>query len=48
MNTDWPAYGSDFGQGETGSVTAVAGVKDGKPYTLPLVLGAYSAMVLTH
>jgi 1,4-alpha-glucan branching enzyme len=48
LNTDSTAYGSDFAAGETGSVEALAGTKDGKPYTLPLVLGAYSAMVLTH
>ena len=48
LNTDSQTYSSDFAAGETGSVTATAGTKDGKPFTLPLVLGAYSAMVLTH
>jgi 1,4-alpha-glucan branching enzyme len=48
LNTDSTAYSSDFAAGETGSVTAVAGEKDGKPYTLPLELGAYSCMVITR
>lgn len=48
LDTDWQAYGSDFGGGTMGSVTARAGTKDGKPYTLPLALAAYSAMILTH
>ena len=48
MNTDLPMYSADFTGGQTGSVTGIARVKDGKPFSLPLVLGAYSAMVLTH
>lgn len=47
LNTDSTAYSADFTAGETGSVTAHAAAKDGKAYALPLVLGAYSAMVLT-
>jgi 1,4-alpha-glucan branching enzyme len=48
LNTDSTAYSSDFAAGETGSVTARLGTKDGKPYTLPLELGAYSCMVITR
>ena len=48
LNTDNPSYSDDFAAGQTGSITARAGAKDGKPFTLPLILGAYSAMVLTH
>ena len=48
LNTDAVAYSDDFANGQTGSVVARSGIKDGKPYTLPLVLGAYSAMVLSH
>jgi 1,4-alpha-glucan branching enzyme len=48
LNTDSTAYSSDFAAGETGSVTARQEMKDGKPYLLPLVLGAYSAMVITR
>jgi len=48
LNTDATAYSTDFAAGQTGTVTAFAGVKDGKPYTLPLQLGAYSAMVLSR
>ena len=48
LDTDWKAYSGDFGGGTTGAVTAFAGSKDGKPYTLPLKLAAYSAMVLTR
>ncbi len=48
LNTDDPSYSDDFAAGQTGSVTAKLATKDGKPYTLPLVLGAYSAMVMTH
>lgn len=48
LNTDDTSYSDDFVAGETGSVTAKLATKDGKPYTLPLVLGAYSAMILSH
>ncbi len=48
LNTDSTRYGSDFVAGQTGSVSTRTGVKDGKPYTLPLQLGAYSAMILTR
>ncbi|MEZ4297254.1 MAG: alpha-amylase family glycosyl hydrolase [Polyangiaceae bacterium] len=48
VDLDWKKYGSDFGGGQMGPITAFAAQKDGKPFTLPLKLGAYSAMVLTH
>ena len=48
VNTDLPAYGSDFTGTQSGSVTPVLGATDGKPYALPLVLGPYSAIVLTR
>lgn len=48
LNTDLPAYGSDFTGTQRGTVTPVLRAKDGKPYALPLVLGPYSAIVLTR
>jgi 1,4-alpha-glucan branching enzyme len=48
LNLDSPAYGADFPTGQTGTVTARAGAKDGKAYTLPLQLGAYGAIVLSR
>ncbi len=48
LNTDSATYGDDFAKGQTGALTAVKAEKDGKPYALPLQLGAYGAMVLTH
>ena len=47
LSTDRAAYGADFPVGPTGSVMAVAGAKDGKPYTLSLAIGAYGALVLS-
>jgi 1,4-alpha-glucan branching enzyme len=47
INLDHVAYGDDFVEGQTGSITPKPMSKDGKPYGLPLQLGAYSAMVLT-
>jgi 1,4-alpha-glucan branching enzyme len=48
LNTDNTAYSDDFVAGQTGSVSAHLATKDGKAFTLPLVLGAYSAMILSH
>ncbi len=48
LDTDWTAYSSDFGGRTAGAITAFAASKDGKAYTLPLKLAAYSAMVLTR
>lgn len=47
LNTESTAYGDDFGAGQTGSVTAVTGAKDGEAFSLPLALAPYSAMVLS-
>jgi hypothetical protein len=48
LNTESTTYSSDFGAGQTGSIAAKAESKDGKPFSLPLKLAAYSGMVLTH
>lgn len=48
LDTESTAYSDDFGAGQTGTVTAHAGTKDGKPFTLPLELAAYGAMVITR
>jgi 1,4-alpha-glucan branching enzyme len=48
LSTDRAAYGEDFPVGPTGPLTATAGVKDGKPYTLSVPIGAYGAVVLTR
>jgi 1,4-alpha-glucan branching enzyme len=48
LDTDWKSYADDFAGGSTAAITAVATTKDGKPFSLPLKLGAYSAMVLTR
>ncbi len=48
LNVERKTYGADFTDGQTGSITAAAGSKDGKPFVLPLKLGAWSAMVLTR
>ncbi len=48
VNSDLPAYGSDFTGSQTGSLAPVAKSTDGRPYSLPLALGAYSATVLTR
>jgi hypothetical protein len=45
LDTDWQIYGADFGGGQSGTVATTTQVKDGKPYTLPVKLGAYSAVV---
>ncbi len=46
LNTESTAYGADFAAGQTGAITPKASAKDGRPYALPLALGAYAAMVL--
>jgi 1,4-alpha-glucan branching enzyme len=48
LDTDWTAYGDDFSGGTTASVVPRLGNKDGRPYTLPLQLGAYGALVLSR
>jgi 1,4-alpha-glucan branching enzyme len=48
LDTDWQIYGDDFGGGQMGSVDALVKQKDGKPYALPVKLGAYAAVVFTR
>jgi 1,4-alpha-glucan branching enzyme len=48
LDTDWQIYGDDFGGGQVGSVTALVKMKDGKPYALPVKLGAYAAVVFSR
>ena len=48
QDTDWQAYGADLGGGQTGTLAALTQAKDGKPYALPVKLGAYSAVVLSR
>jgi 1,4-alpha-glucan branching enzyme len=48
LDTDWTAYGADFGGGETGTLQAVAMPYGGQPYKLTTALGAYSAVVLSR
>jgi 1,4-alpha-glucan branching enzyme len=47
LDSDWKQYGSDFGGGQTGPIEALNQPRDGSPYTLPVQLGAYGALVLT-
>jgi 1,4-alpha-glucan branching enzyme len=48
LDTDWTTYGDDFGGGATGSVTAMTAAKDGQPFTLPVRLSAYGAVVFSR
>ncbi len=48
LDTDWMTYGADFGGGQTGSVVALAAQKDGQPYTLPVQLSAYGAVIFSR
>lgn len=48
LDTDWKAYGGDFGGGTHGSVTPTAGPYDGQPYRLRVALAPYSALILTR
>lgn len=48
INSDWKLYGADFAGAGTTPVDALAEPRDGKPYTLPLALGAYGVIVLTR
>lgn len=47
VDADWKAYGADFGGGQLGSVDTLAVQKDGRPFTLPVKLGAYAAVIFT-
>ncbi|MBL8950197.1 MAG: alpha amylase C-terminal domain-containing protein [Myxococcaceae bacterium] len=48
LDSDALEFGSDFGGGQSGSIEAIEAVKDGQPFTLPVKLGAYGAVVLTR
>ena len=48
LDTDWTTYGSDFGGGQTGPITATATPKDGQPFTLSVKLAPYGAVVLSR
>ncbi len=49
IDTDLQRYGDGFGQATpAGSVEAIAALKDGLPFTIPVRLGPYSAVVLTR
>jgi 1,4-alpha-glucan branching enzyme len=48
LDTDWQAYGADFGGGQQGSVATLPKQKDGHPYTLPVKLGEYAAVVFSR
>lgn len=48
LDTDRKVYGDDFGDGVLGDLTALSIQKDGKPFTLRVRLGPYSAVVITR
>ncbi len=48
LDADWTEYGSDFGGGQVGAVETLPVVKDGKPFTLPVKLGAYASVVFSR
>lgn len=48
LDTDRKVYGADFGDDMLGDLTTLPIVKDGKPYTLRVRLGPYSAVVITR
>ena len=48
LDTDWTKYGDDFGGGATADVQTIAQTKDGQPYTRPVQLSAYGAVVFTR
>jgi 1,4-alpha-glucan branching enzyme len=48
LDSDWKAYGDDFGGGTTAPITTLAKTTDGRPYTLPVALAAYGILVLSH
>ncbi|MBK7858242.1 MAG: alpha amylase C-terminal domain-containing protein [Archangiaceae bacterium] len=47
VDSDWKRYGTDFSGGQAEAVEALDEGRDGKPFTLPVQLGAYGAVVLT-
>lgn len=48
VDTDARDWSSDFGHAATPDVAAEATPKDGEPYSLPVVLGPYSVVVLSR
>jgi 1,4-alpha-glucan branching enzyme len=48
LDTAWKAYGADFEGGQTGTIQTLPMGWDQQPYTLPVKLGAYGAVVLTR
>ena len=48
VDTDARAWSDDFGDATSGDVVAVAAQKDGEPFSLPVPLGPYSAVVLSR
>ncbi len=48
VTSDRQAYGTDFSEAPATAVTALAQPYDGKPFTLPVALGAYGVVVLTR
>ncbi len=48
LDTDWLAYGNDFGGGQSGTVDTLPIQKDGKPDTLPVKLGKYAAVIFSR
>ena len=48
INSDWTTYGADFAGADTAPIEALDEPRDGKPYALPLPLGAYGVIVLTR
>ncbi len=48
LDTDWSRYGDDLGGGQTGPITAAAQQKDGQPFSLPVRLAPYGAVVLSR
>lgn len=47
IDADATKYGDDFGGGSSGAITALAEEHDNRPFTLPLALPAYGAIVLS-
>lgn len=48
LTSDRAAYGSDFVDASVAPITALAQPYDGKPFTLPVALGAYGVVVLSR
>lgn len=48
LDSDWTSFGDDFTGGQTGPISTLTAQKDGQPYTLPVRLPAYGAVVLSR